>query len=47
VNRRCRHTGLHELDTPAVDDRMVSGGSHRDRPAEMIGNAQARTHDRE
>ena len=41
VDRRRRHARLDELDPAAVDDRVVGVGGHGDRPAEVIGDAQA------
>ena len=38
-------SSLDELDPAAVDDRVIGGGGHGDRPAEMIGDSQAHAHD--
>jgi len=41
VDRRGRHPRLDELDPPPVDYRVVIVGHHRDRPAQVIGDAHA------
>ena len=41
VDRRVRQAGLDELDAPPIDDVAVGRGGHRDRPPEVIEDAEA------
>jgi hypothetical protein len=45
VDRHRRDAGLDERDPPAVHDLVVLGGRHRDRPAEVVRDAEAHSAD--